>query len=334
MVLANTGFTHKVENWMSGTSTLAWHLPDIRLWKGQGGRGPYCTEVSWTIQVCRLGAIRKFNPWQLTVVSAPFSTLPNLPSRTFFASFRLTLKNRWMADGVSRCSLYGLVNHRYFCAKAHLILSDDNSSRQPRGDQELIAPDTQTHSALTALRHATSGRHARLDKSIPLAEPDAGIVDYRDHLLLLRAWIQPLAHWLETFSDGPQSAGFFPCAPYVALIEQDLADPAMPQGGCSHAAESPWPLGASSAYRWGACYVVEGSQLGGAVLYRRLRQRLAPHPMRYLLGEGQPGERWKRFVFALNGTVVSRPEIADACRGACEAFDRLIELKQESEVLA
>jgi heme oxygenase len=49
--------------------------------------------------------------------------------------------------------------------------------------------------------------------------------------------------------------------------------------------QAAWPLDASPAWRWGVCYVIEGSQLGGAVLYKRLHERLAPHPLRYLKGD-------------------------------------------------
>jgi heme oxygenase len=74
-------------------------------------------------------------------------------------------------------------------------------------------------------------------------------------------------------------------------------------------------------------YVIEGSQLGGAVLYERLRVRLAPHPLRYLKGDAAgPGPRWRAFTQALRADVRTAAEIADACAGACAAFDRILEL--------
>jgi heme oxygenase len=79
---------------------------------------------------------------------------------------------------------------------------------------------------------------------------------------------------------------------------------------------------------WGVCYVVEGSQLGGAVLYQRLHARLAPHPLRYLKGDAAgPGPRWRTFMLALRQQVCTPAEIAETCAGACAAFDRILSLR-------
>jgi heme oxygenase len=92
-------------------------------------------------------------------------------------------------------------------------------------------------------------------------------------------------------------------------------------------ASTAWPDSASPAYRWGVAYVIEGSQLGGAVLHARLAVRLAPHPLRYLRGEaGGPGPRWRAFMIALRAAVQTPQEIIDACAGACSAFDSILEL--------
>jgi heme oxygenase len=94
--------------------------------------------------------------------------------------------------------------------------------------------------------------------------------------------------------------------------------------------QTAWPAGASPAYRWGICYVIEGSALGGSVLYQRLHERLAPHPLRYLLGQpGGTGPRWRAFMQALRANVRSEVEIAEACAGACAAFDAILSLSSE-----
>ena len=182
---------------------------------------------------------------------------------------------------------------------------------------------------LAALRQATAARHERLDSGLPLSAPDATLADYAAHLQLLRAWLAPMQGWLGGFGDGPQGASGLPHAPHLALIEADLADPAL----AGHAPPdvtggADWPPGASAAYRWGVAYVVEGSQLGGAVLYKRLAGQLAPHPLRYLRGAGEagPGPRWRAFMGALRAEVRSEEAVAEACAGACDAFDRILEL--------
>jgi heme oxygenase len=185
---------------------------------------------------------------------------------------------------------------------------------------------------LGALRSATASRHTRLDSGLPVGAADASLADYASHLAMLRTWLGPLADWLAGFDDGPQGdAGLDIQArngARLALIDADLLDAGIDPAGAGPSAAAPrqaWPAAASAAYRWGVCYVVEGSQLGGAVLYLRLHQRLAPHPLRYLQGDAAgPGPRWRAFTQALRAQLRTPAEIADACAGACDAFDRIL----------
>jgi len=167
-----------------------------------------------------------------------------------------------------------------------------------------------------------------LDSELAIGGAQATLSDYRDHLRMLHAWLTPLEHWLAGFSDGPQAPDAPPMIMRRLLIEADLEHPAMAPGLCTETGRGRWPSNGSAAYRWGVCYVIEGSQLGGAVLYQRLRATLAPHPLRYLRGDPQgPGPRWRSFVVALRAAVVSQDDIADACAGACDAFDRILALR-------
>jgi heme oxygenase len=183
---------------------------------------------------------------------------------------------------------------------------------------------------IAALRSATASRHQELDSGLPIGAPDASLHDYAAHLAMLRAWLAPLQAWLMGFTDGPR----FDQAVRLVLIEQDLAEPGMPAAPLPAAAPASasqpaaaWPANASPAWRWGVCYVIEGSQLGGAVLYQRLHARLAPHPLRYLKGDASgPGPRWRAFMLALREQVRSPQEILDASAGACAAFDRILAL--------
>jgi heme oxygenase (biliverdin-IX-beta and delta-forming) len=182
---------------------------------------------------------------------------------------------------------------------------------------------------LAALRESTGSRHAVIDSAMPLSTPAPTLHDYRLHLQLIAAWLAPLEQWLARFDDGPQHA--LPVVERMPLIARDLDDkslctlPAVEEVDAVAAAE---PLeGGDAAYRWGVCYVIEGSQLGGAVLYRQLRDALAPHPLRYLSGDGvPPGPRWKSFMDALRANVSAPYDIARACKGAADAFDRLLPL--------
>lgn len=182
--------------------------------------------------------------------------------------------------------------------------------------------------ALGALRAATASRHDLLDKGLAIARPDATLDDYAAHLRLLRAWLLPLHAALARYGEEPQVDTRARLAGRLALIEADLAEPGMPPAAAAPGAQEPWPEDASAAWRWGVCYVVEGAQLGGAVLYQRLHSRLAPHPLRYLDGgPAGPGPRWRAFMQGLREHVRTPAEIADACAGACAAFDRILALR-------
>jgi heme oxygenase len=179
--------------------------------------------------------------------------------------------------------------------------------------------------ALEALRLATASRHEQLDGGLPLALPDAGLPEYAHHLQLLRDWMVPLNAWLLGFDDGPQNVVGLPAVDRMAALEADLREPGMLLRAPLPVA--PWPEQASAAYRWGVLYVVEGAQLGGAVLYQRLHASMAPHPLRYLRGDpAGPGPRWRAVMLALKEHVTTPEEIADACAGACGAFDRILAL--------
>lgn len=178
--------------------------------------------------------------------------------------------------------------------------------------------------ALAALRAATSERHERLDSGLPLSGPAPDLHDYAQHLTLVRDWLAPLQAWLGGFADGPYTV--VPAVERLALIDADLNEPGMPP---LRAASNPhpWPHDASAAYRWGVAYVIEGSQLGGKVLYGKLAGRLAPHPLRYLRGAADgPGPRWRDFMGALRAHVTTPDDIAQACSGACKAFDAILAL--------
>jgi heme oxygenase len=184
---------------------------------------------------------------------------------------------------------------------------------------------------LTALRQATAQRHAELDSRTPLAAPVPDLRAYHDHLRLLEAWLEPIQRWLEGGGDGDGPYAVLARRDYLTLIRADLAHPVLAgMPAVALPADSYWPPDAGAAYRWGVSYVIEGSQLGGAVLYKRLAERLAPHPLDYLRGEGSPGPRWQQFIAALRDAVTTAPQIEEACRGARQAFDSLISLLNNS----
>ena len=177
---------------------------------------------------------------------------------------------------------------------------------------------------LLALRAATSALHARLDAHLPIAREGASLQDYVAHLGVLQPWLLGLREAL---------AGHGPLDGVVRHVDAKLADLAQDLAEAGHAPPAgPQALARASArdreaaaYAWGLAYVLEGSQLGGVVLHRRLGERLAPHPLRYLeAGEESVAARWREFVHRLRAAVADRAAVQQAQRGAVAAFEELL----------
>ncbi|MET0542470.1 MAG: biliverdin-producing heme oxygenase [Variovorax sp.] len=174
-----------------------------------------------------------------------------------------------------------------------------------------------------ALRQATAELHAVVDRMMPLARPAPSLSDYRSHLDLLLSWTRTLPrHPAVVGRLDAQEAVLM--ADLAACERLSAADPQR---------RAAWPQRAGlaadgqvdAAYAWGMAYVIEGSHLGGQVLYRALAEPLAPHPLDYLRGSGRDtGARWTAFLGELRSEVRTEPQIRNACRGAIDAFELLI----------
>jgi len=214
--------------------------------------------------------------------------------------------------------------HGRFLISPHAASMRSDSSPTP------AAPDV-----LEALRAATGERHRRLDGGMPLSVAAPGAQHYREHLLLMRPWLAAIECW----QARPLAPGFgparrdasdairaLPTVQRLPALDADLlalgADPT------SHTIDvGQWP--ADAAFGWGVGYVVEGSQLGGAVLYRKLKPSLPGHALHFL-GEGRsPALRWHAFVEALRAAVAGAESITRACDGARAAFDGLLALLEQ-----
>ncbi|APW37849.1 hypothetical protein RD110_12085 [Rhodoferax koreense] len=172
--------------------------------------------------------------------------------------------------------------------------------------------------AVEELRTATRSLHDRLDRDLPLAREHADLADYVRHLMVMRDWQCALVPWL-TRTDCDLSG--------LALAQQDIDDgPTLSAPALAPIDTTPMRLAddGSAAFCWGATYVLEGSRLGGLVLYRRLHSRLAPHPLRYLRLRGETGRPWPETLALLRGQLVSPGERRSACRGAVAAFELLV----------
>ena len=171
-----------------------------------------------------------------------------------------------------------------------------------------------------ALRQATQSLHRLLDEQLPLARPGAGLPDYLNHVRVLRGWLLALTPLLQ-----PSGWGLG----YLQALDADL--PAADGQTAPAAAVLPRH---DPAFALGVAYVVEGSQLGGQVLLRRLRQAGVDDELRYLQGRGEAiGPHWRAFLQLLRARLIRAEDIASACRGACWAFEDLLARFRQSGLL-
>lgn len=171
------------------------------------------------------------------------------------------------------------------------------------------------------LREGTRERHETLDQGLALAEDDIDRNDYLAYLRALLGWLEPLEQRLWQL-DWPRALRAPERAGKTAWLYEDLqaAGDTAPVVFCQHAPD----VAAPDAYALGVAYVVEGSQLGGRFLAKRL-QAVAPDlPQRYLRGYGeQVGPLWKDFLLYLDSEAAALGGEARALQGARDAFDSL-----------
>lgn len=176
-----------------------------------------------------------------------------------------------------------------------------------------------------ALRRATAHLHAEVDASMPLSRPTPSLADYEAHLALLGDWIHALrALPVDTARLDDEAR----------LLDRDLSEcerllNRKPSARAALASAAPTDAG---PFGWGVAYVLEGSRLGGQVMYRRLADALAPHPLAYLQGAGRDtGARWTAFLADLRRHVRTDAEVRAACEGAVRAFALLLQCRRARE---
>lgn len=186
---------------------------------------------------------------------------------------------------------------------------------------------------LRPLRTATHALHEALDSRLPIARDGASLADYAVHLHALRPWLQAVRDALAASGvPGLERIARRTDRRLAALAldlddlgasntgEQDSAFQSTAPGLAEEAARDP-------AFAWGLAYVLEGSQLGGMAMHKRLGPRLAPHPMRYFQPVDAPGglaAQWREFVAQLGAALVDPLAVDAARRGAVAGFRSLM----------
>lgn len=177
--------------------------------------------------------------------------------------------------------------------------------------------------ALDALRNATRDIHANLEETLAIARPEAGSKDYLSYVAALWGWLAPFETRLWR-AEWPAGAGVEFRADKCAWLESDLRKAGLDEDALARIPRSDFapPLD-TLASRLGLAYVIEGAQLGGQVLQKRLARKLAS-PSRWLQGYGAETSRnWQAFLAVLEEHLRSESERGEAAATARLAFENL-----------
>lgn len=185
---------------------------------------------------------------------------------------------------------------------------------------------------LRPLRTATHALHEALDSRLPIARDDASLADYAVHLRALRPWLQAVRDALAASGVPGLERIARRTDRRLAALALDLDDLGASNTSEQESALDTTPRLAEEAVRdpafaWGLAYVLEGSQLGGMAMHKRLGARLAPHPLRYFQPVDAPGglaAQWKEFVTQLGAALADPLAIDAARRGAVAGFRSLM----------
>ncbi|PPU92704.1 biliverdin-producing heme oxygenase [Xanthomonas albilineans] len=169
------------------------------------------------------------------------------------------------------------------------------------------------------LREATASQHEaveRLPTMRALMSGTLSLCDYaqllRRHHAVLAGWEQREAAWLRDCGDAR-----WRYQPRIPLLVQDLLVLQVPPP-----ALLPAPPAHAAGSGWGMLYVVEGSRLGGRVIARQLRARLAESAsaLRYFeLGNADP-DAWRHFQQRLEQALTTPARRQAAIDGARTMF--------------
>lgn len=175
------------------------------------------------------------------------------------------------------------------------------------------------------LKSATMALHHAVERSM---DPEGRVRtrdDYRAFLLVHHGIMPALeAQVLAALAEQRFPHGYQPTARTHRLVD-DLQALGVSDTALTRAATSPDlpPLHGRHA-ALGALYVLEGSALGGRVLFRHFEQTLGITQATggsYFYGEGpETGARWQRFVAALESEQDPGAGHVEAVAGACLTF--------------
>ena len=180
-------------------------------------------------------------------------------------------------------------------------------------------------SPLAVIRSRTRPLHAQLESSFDLTASLTSIETYRDLLERYLSIYKPFEAELANQPATTLALISWPERSRVAQLERDLAA----LGGKPEGMPAPaLPKLDDLSSLLGALYVVEGSSLGGQIIYRQIQQQLgldAGSGVAFFYGDGDAtGSSWKRFTAILEANITDPNRAADAAEAMFHAFEQAL----------
>jgi len=175
------------------------------------------------------------------------------------------------------------------------------------------------------LNAATRELHQAVERTMDPVGRVQSRDDYRDFLLVHHGIMPALeAHVLAAVASERFAHGYEPAARTHRLLEDLHALGVRDSALTREAALPDLPPLRSRDAALGALYVLEGSALGGRVLFRHFEKTLGitrEAGGAYFFGDGpETGRRWQRFVAVLESEPASSAGHAAAVEAACQTF--------------
>lgn len=185
-------------------------------------------------------------------------------------------------------------------------------------------------STLEVIRLRTRPLHAQLEAAIDLQAALTSLTTYRRLLLRYLAFYEPFelllqARLLATQTPAIRALIAHPQRSRVQLLLADLRALGMP-----HPIAPPLPLPPFDTLDQllGALYVIEGSSLGGQIIYRQIQHHLhLDHTTgaAFFYGDGGlTGDAWKQFLTILQQHVTQPDEAALAAETTFHLFEQAL----------
>lgn len=178
-------------------------------------------------------------------------------------------------------------------------------------------------SLMRAMRAATHDIHQELERRLKISLSDAGKADYLLYIRALWGWLAPIEASVWS-GDWPPSLKVVQRSGKSAWLEEDLRHAGLDASGLAGIPlYRTAPAFMSMGERIGWAYVIEGAQLGGQVLRKRLAPAIDPWAPRWLAGYGsETAANWKLFASYVDS--IDEPQASQAAiRAAVEAFASL-----------